>query len=236
MVKGFTRAARLRLLKEIAVIDWRKAGRCLFVTLTYPDTIGCPTYKERTTQRTLVLRRIEKYLGRQVSALWRTEWQDRKSGVRKGQLMPHLHVLLFGVAYLPWSDLRQWWREVLGHGGPIHTFIQLIDGAEGTARYAAKYAAKDASSSSLVSAAYLDNLCGRSWGMTRKKGVPRFSKVTFRPTEAQRGQLLSVGKLLTHNSTTGEIGSYTLLGEAGRQVARLLLDSSLTIDLYGDTM
>jgi len=235
-VNGFSRAARLRLLKEIAVIDWRNAGRCLFLTLTYPDEVGKCSYKERTTQRHLVMRRIEKYLGRKVSCLWRVEWQDRKSGSRKGELMPHLHILLFGVDYLPWAHLRQWWREVLGHGGPIHTFVQLIEGAEGTARYAAKYAAKD-SSSSLVNAAYLDGAFGRSWGMTRKNGIPRHARTNyFGLSDSQIGQLRTAGKLLTHNPTAGEIGSYTLLGDVGRQVARLLLDSSLTVDLAADSL
>jgi hypothetical protein len=233
---GFSRSARLRLLKEVATIDWRNAGKCLFLTLTYPDEIGPCTYKERTTQRTLVMRRIEKYLGRKVATLWRIEWQDRKSGSRKGELMPHLHILLFGVDYLPWADLRQWWRECLGYGGTLHTFVQLIDGAEGTAKYAAKYAAKDCSSS-LVNAAYLDRLSGRSWGFTRKGQVPKHEKRVFRDlTEVQERQLRATGKLLTHNPTEGEIGSYTLLGEVGRQVARLLLDSSLTVDTFAPTI
>lgn len=226
-IGGFSRGARLRLLKEIAVIDWDAAGDCLFLTLTYPDSLGPCTYKERSKHRYLLQRSIEKYLGRHVATLWRTEWQDRKSGARLGQIMPHLHVLLFGVEYLPWQDLRTWWRSAIGVKGPCHTYVQHVANGTGAAKYAAKYAAKDCSSS-LVSAAYLNNLFGRAWGMTRKQSIPRAAKVCFRELTIRQEHLLGkTGKLMTRNPSKGPIGSYTLFGEGGRQVVRMILDHTL---------
>src|SRR5207253_6592984 len=61
---GYTDAARVRMLQVVAAIDWKAAGEILFVTLTYPDCVANATYRERTTQRSLMQRYIEKYAGR----------------------------------------------------------------------------------------------------------------------------------------------------------------------------
>lgn len=229
-IAGFSAAARLRMIREMAVIDWTQTGRCLFVTLTYPDSLGCRTYKERTTDRTLVTRRIERYLGKNIATLWRCEWQARKSGERTGTVMPHLHMLLFGVEYFPWEDLRMWWRETLGVDGPLHTYVQKLTNGEHAAKYAAKYASKDASSS-LVNAAYLDGLLGRAWGMTRRELIPRACLTTYRnlPPAVERALRL-LGSQIRHGSAPEVVGSFSVIGDAAQGVVKKILADALPVE------
>jgi hypothetical protein len=226
-IGGFSAAARLRMIKEIAVINWSATGRCLFLTLTYPDSLGERSYKERTTDRTLVTRRIERYLGKNIATLWRCEWKARKSGERKGQMMPHLHMLLFGVEYIPWEDLRMWWRETLGIDGPLHTYVQKLTDGEHAAKYAAKYAAKDGSSS-LVNAAYLDGLLGRAWGMTRQKLIPRAALTSYRnlPASVERA-LRILGSEMRHHHAPDSQGSYCVIGDAVQGLVKNILEGGL---------
>jgi hypothetical protein len=226
-IGGFSSAARLRMIKEIAVIDWTQTGRCLFLTLTYPDSLGLRTYKERTKDRTLVTRRIERYLGREIATLWRLEWKARKSGERTGSMMPHLHMLLFGVEYIPWDDIRMWWRQVLGYDGQLHTYVQRIKNGEHAAKYAAKYAAKDGSSS-LVNAAYLDGLLGRAWGVTRAKLIPRAALTTYRnlPRAVERA-LRVLGSEMRHHNAPESQGSYCVIGDAAGGIVKKILAGAL---------
>jgi hypothetical protein len=226
-IGGFSSAARLRMIKEIAVIDWASTGKCLFITFTYPDELGIRTYQERTRDRTLVLRRIEKYLGRQVATLWRLEWKERKSGALVGQVMPHLHMLVFGVEYLPWEDIRDWWRATLQHVGPLHTYVQACTDGKLAAKYAAKYAAKDASSS-LVNAAYLDGVLGRAWGLTRAKLIPRAALTIYRdlPPAVERA-LRVLGSEMRHHHAPECQGSYCVIGDAVGGLVKIILASAL---------
>ncbi len=226
-IRGFTGAARLRMLKEIAVIDWANTGRCLFATLSYPDELGLRTYQQRTTDRTLVLRRIEKHLGKNIATLWRLEWKERKSGAHLGQLRPHSHLCLFGVEYIPWEVLRTMWGEVLGWNGYVHTYVQALTNGTAAAKYAAKYAAKDGSCS-LVNAAYLDGLLGRAWGMTRKNLIPRAALTTFRdlPPDVERA-LRVLGSELRHHNAPETQGSYCVLGDAVQGLCKKILAGAL---------
>ncbi len=62
-------------------------------------------------------------LDRKVPAVWRLEFQDRKSGVNEGRIAPHFHVLLF-ADNLDLGEFRRWlsrsWYEVCGELSPEH--------------------------------------------------------------------------------------------------------------------
>lgn len=171
VIRGFSRQSRIRLLQTISRIDWKKVGESVLVTLTYPDSVKDKTYAQRTQDRNLWLRYMEGFWGRDVATLWRIEWKERKSGDCQGQLAPHIHLIPFGVRFIPWQDVRKWWRSILKVKGPLSTDIRRTNSGEHTARYAAKYSAKEASVGSLDNESYLD-MTGRAWNITRRKLIP----------------------------------------------------------------
>jgi len=172
----FSNATRLRMLKAIARVDWRRVQGCLMVTLTYPDQYAERSFADRTQDRYLWHRYLEKHLGRNAACLWRTEWQVRKSGSQVGRFMPHHHLLLLNVGYIGHESVRHWWRGILGCEGYLATDVRQAKDGEHAARYAAKYMSKP-DSGSLDNAAYLNRVAGRSWGWKRVHLVP------FHPTE-----------------------------------------------------
>jgi hypothetical protein len=171
VIKGFTRAARLRMLRTIACINWDQCGKSVFITLTYPDELADRTNAERTRDRYLFLRSMEKHLDRKVGGLWRVEWQERKSGMRKGTLVPHVHVVLFNCRFISKEVVNDGWRRALNAEGRLITWIDGISSAAKTARYIAKYCAKAVETSVLDNASYL-NTSGRHWGMHRRDQIP----------------------------------------------------------------
>jgi hypothetical protein len=167
----FSPASRLRMLKAIQQVDWSRVRQALFVTLTYPDGFKSRTLEERTQDRYLMHRYIEKHLGKHVAALWRTEWKSRQSGALVGQPMPHVHLMLFGVPFINAALIRQWWRTILGHVGPLATDVRKATDGRHAARYIAKYVAK-LETVSLDVASYLNRVTGRAWGWKRPELVP----------------------------------------------------------------
>lgn len=192
IIHGFTPAARIRMLKTIARIDWFAVGKSIMITLTYPDNRKDRTYQERTTDRTLFLKAIEKNLGRKVSALWRTEWKARKSGKAKGQIAPHLHLVMLGEPFICQRFVRQVWRKILKVTGPLATHVSPTADGEHSAKYASKYAAKE-TVSALDNVAYLELSMGRAWGLTRKSAVPFCKKrISRRMSQASIDRAMSV--------------------------------------------
>ena len=172
----YTAASRWRLLQKFATVNWELHDGILLITLTYPDSIGHVPYRVRTQQRNLFHRYVETYLGEDTATVWRIEHKERQSGWREGELMPHLHLLVFTKERIPWQKVRQWWATILHWKGPLATDIRRIRGSGRAAAYAAKYAAKGCSSS-LDIGAYLDNLvAGRPWGV-RREGLIAFHEI-----------------------------------------------------------
>lgn len=170
VVNGFTKPARLRMLKAIARIDWNTYGKSVFVTVTYPDAYADRTPAKRTQDRGLLIRAMEHELGGKVSILWRLEYKRRRSGACVGRLIPHFHAIVLGVPYLCQKAVRKAWRTILGHVGPLATDVRTRKSGDSTAQYLAKYAAKEQSVDALDDASYLDKR-GRAWGLTRKSLV-----------------------------------------------------------------
>jgi hypothetical protein len=223
----FSASSRLRLLKSIATIDWENVGPCLLITLTYPDPLVIRSYQKRSTDRYLFHRYMEKSLGRRIPVLWRTEWKDRLTGEHAGALCPHIHLVAFDVAYVPWQDIRQWWRSVLGWQGYLSTDVRRAD-AQGAARYTAKYAAK-APSYSLDYVSYLNKLSfGRPWGYFRPAEVPRAEKTVI---TGLSDVLIDTLRDRVDRVTTREFpyqgGSYTVFGEVAQRLGRWFFDQCL---------
>lgn len=189
-----SKQSRLRLLKEIAGIDWTVFRKYLFVTLTYPDSHFERSVQRQTIDRSMFLRHVEDYVQCPVGVLWRKEWKQRRSGKRKGQVAPHWHLLLFGVTFIDQQLVRRWWRDVLHVEGPLATDVRAIDDGQAAARYTAKYVAKPQDVFTLDNAPYLSRMYGRPWGFCRQELVPRHPEMhlpDLQPDEVAELRLLA---------------------------------------------
>lgn len=169
-VVGFSRASRKRLLDRLARL--RDEVDPLFLTLTFPDPVDC-----RQARRCLdswakrMRRRFPMF-----AAVWRIELQKR--GV------PHFHLLIWGCPFLPVSDVRELWRDVIGYEGPHTVQIGITQprGWRAVAAYVSKYMAKPQDGAemaeSVLSAGFLDPVTyltaieGRSWGVIGRDCLP----------------------------------------------------------------
>jgi hypothetical protein len=168
-VDGFSAASRKRLLDLLAGLEpeqldgFRYVG--LFVTLTYagPEAdLPAPEVVKRDLD--VFLKRVRRKFP-DVSGVWRFEWDSK--GER--DYHPHLHLILFGVAYWDKSDLRRAWNEVSGNPvGSPSTDVSGLRSWRGVIHYAAKYVGKP--TASLVSPSYLT---GRVWGVFNREKLPQ---------------------------------------------------------------
>lgn len=116
-VRGLSRQSRLRLLRELASIDFRKcAGKVQVVTLTYPAA-KCPDDPDQWKRH---LQKFKQRLERRyekIPGFWRLE-------LRRGDpsaLHPHFHLLLFMDKRLSHKELTEFrgfvaksWYEACG--------------------------------------------------------------------------------------------------------------------------
>lgn len=227
VISGFSRASRLRMLSMIARMDWRTITKGLFVTLTFPDEKLPNSKDDRNRYRYLFLRSMENHLGTEVGALWRCEWQIRKSGTYRGKLCPHFHLVIPGVKYVAWQTIRKWWGQALGYRGHLATDVRRLSNRRMHEVYIAKYCAKVAASSSLDYVSYL-NSPGRQWGVHRPELLPFHQKVEFDEVGPQTVDVLRrlASNLLPYYSY-GEDAGFRLFGLNGRSVADTILRLAL---------
>lgn len=118
------------------------------------------------------MRYAENYLARPIPGIWRIEWQERKSGDCEGMIAPHFHLLLFGVNYIHYMTIREWWRKAIKWDKTVSTKVKKCFNAKMAGLYVSKYVAKAASGPYLDYGPYL-NSGGRHWGFLRKNLIPR---------------------------------------------------------------
>lgn len=177
-IREFSRAARLRQLRFVAGIDWHRVPHGIFITLTYPDECVPKDYNQSNRHRYLFHRYMENYLHKQISLLWRIEWKPRLSGSRIGSHEPHIHLIVFGVRFIPHQEIRRWWKTIVHANGPIATDVTSLDDEGMHGIYVSKYTAKMPESSSLDNHANL-NINGRHYGYLRRQGIPQHERVRF---------------------------------------------------------
>lgn len=183
-VRTFSRAARLRMLKTFHELDWKNIMNCLFLTLTYADETNIRENFCMKRHRSELWRKVEHHMGQQVAAIWRVEWEVRKSGARVGELMPHLHYLVFGLRYLDKDLLADWWEKIVGVRS--RTKVQAIVDKKAAGIYVAKYSSKLPSESVSLSLLHFDAIpTGRHWGFHRKELLPWAPGYAWEAEEAE---------------------------------------------------
>jgi len=227
MGSDMTDKSRFNLLKTIHSINWEAKRKCLFCTLTYPEHGYFGNCREGGMHRSQFWRCIERYLGRHVPAFWRIEWEDRKSGRNLGLLWPHVHLLIIGVRYIPYTLVHDSWAAIQGVP-KIVTEIREVKGREDAARYAAKYAAKTGPGSLVSAPNHNTRPRGRQWGVLRKKLLPVEECTGFVINDPALIDELKIAIPKLHDYAV-QFGNttFTLLGKSAKVMEGILREKGL---------
>lgn len=229
---GFSRASRLRLLKFIAKVDWKKIPCGIFVTLTYPPSHGKRTLAQRNKDRYLFLRHLEEHLGHRITGIWRVEWKPRLTGNDAGEIVPHYHFVILKEKYVHYKLIRNWWRGILKVKGPLATDVRAIINGELAGFYIAKYVAKVQPLASLDNCAY-HNSPGRHYGFIRRNSIPLCPVESIaKLTEPEIDYLLSEGRDRLSWLNFEALHSFSFLGKASDEIFDSLAE--LVLDRQGD--
>lgn len=159
-IRAFTPAARRRLMDRTAQIDRTQVKRLpLFITLTYPACWPTSTAECKRHLDTFWKRLVRKYPN--ASAIWKLEYQARGA--------PHYHLLVWGVDFVPHTQVAFDWWQVVGTGDAAHlaagTETKRVRSWRGVAYYAAKYLGKVGGEAPVGKP-------GRFWGVLNRAHLP----------------------------------------------------------------
>lgn len=141
VVSAFSAQSRKRMLDTLAQIDENRAGFMAFVTLTYPDRDGPPSFEQTSRDKATFLKRIRRRFP-EASAIWRREWEPRISGEFEGVLYPHFHLLFFNLPFLHYEEVNDTWKEVIAYDDYTRTEIKAVESWRKAFYYVSKYMAK----------------------------------------------------------------------------------------------
>jgi len=172
-ITSFSRKSRKRLIEQFARV--RSAEYGAFITLTYPGLWHGDYGKSKRDLKNFKRRFERKYPA--VAGFWRLEIKPRKSGVSKGELAPHYHLVAFGLDVsdeITALEVKTWiltaWNEIAGAGDLDHlkrgADVSEIRNRRHARHYVSKYAAKvdDISDGYIGNRCRTKVLCGRRWG------------------------------------------------------------------------
>lgn len=167
IITDISPGARLRALKQIALIDWSKHKTGSFVTLTFPDDHASDSYKRMTQYRSAIMRDLESAEGCMLPTLWRKEYKARLTGRYTGVRVPHFHIACMKELLVDEEWIRSAWMRIIGARVYTQVDKREMEDGEHAARYVCKYLQKKDQQGILDKLAYLNNT-GRAWGWTRK--------------------------------------------------------------------
>ena len=164
-ITQFSTKARKAMLSKLAKV--RECSGGWFLTLTYPDEFPRSARRWKRDIATMRKRLTRAY--ENLGGIWRLEFQDRKSGANAGEVAPHYHLLIFGLAGEKLElrkKISQMWYEVVGSHDPKHlkagTQVDSMSSRRHAFFYASKYAAKSDGQEKLPNGDC--GLPGRFWG------------------------------------------------------------------------
>lgn len=170
-ITGFSRASRKRMIETMASV--RNTGAMLFLTMTFDDSVLLNTNDNLNAMFEAFRRRFERAFPTWC-AIWRKEWQDRKSGDFIGTFVPHYHFIIMTGVHLEKQELEQvsesfalWgktaWHEITSSADENHLVygfdVSPVRSRKHAYYYVAKYVAKHDSKGDFP---------GRHWGRIGK--------------------------------------------------------------------
>ena len=136
-VSGFSAQSRKRMIDLLVRINFEKAG----LTLTYPDRNGPPDYKIYERDRQTFQKRMKRKFP-DCSAIWRREYESRKTGEFTGDIFPHYHYMFFGLPFFDHEELNLLWQEVIDYYQYVRTEIKGLANHRQAMFYLTKYMSK----------------------------------------------------------------------------------------------
>jgi hypothetical protein len=227
-ISQFSPAARLRLIKELQGIDYRKTPMSVAVTLTYPDQLLPRAMEQRRMDRSQFLRHVEAHQQKPVYGIWRTEWLPRKTGRCVGMIAPHIHLVLFGVRFIPYDVVNEWWKGCIQWRDYVRTEIKRARKQRTTLHYLSKYITKTVDSS-LVYPSYLNNPDGKHYDWIRRELIPMYPHEWIPLTDPEQDESgYNAHKRAWPESETMPGESYSIIGTAAKIAAKIIKQIALT--------
>jgi len=208
----WSKRSRLNLLRYINRIDWEKINKGMFVTLTYPDGDMSFTKLRRTRDRSHFVLSLERQLCEELPIIWRTEFEERKSGKYTGRLMPHHHLMVLSSTRFSQTPCLRLWRNCLQTENPnLQVKVTPMKGAFGCAKYLAKYISKYRC---LDIGAYLNTPCefGRQWGVLRPSKIPMQCSIVEELTGDEKIRAAEMGIVVGLGDCQNIPSGYTIFG------------------------
>lgn len=224
-VLGFSDDARFRMLKYVAGIDWQAICEAHFITLTYPDDKKRKNKKEFNIDRNNFARNLERRLKTPLAGMWRIEWKRRLTGERKGQYMPHFHLLTFGSVEIPKEQVWNCWERAIREKVYADVDCERMKDKKQAGIYVSKYVGK--ADRLLGNDTYLNQVVpGRQWGKLRKKLIPRCEERTIRLIDCEVVDT-ACKKALEGRQEVNIYGneSFTLLGPLAEEIGDFVFDN-----------
>lgn len=208
----WSKGSRLRMLRYINRVCWDRWKHGYFITLTYPDSCHSYTCKRRSQDRAHFALSLERQLCVKLPIIWRTEFEERKSGKYTGMVAPHHHLMVKFDAVIFGRMVKNLWGNVIGYkGDDLQTKTKKIKGAFGCAKYLAAYVGKY---KPLDIGAYHNSPFefGRQWGVLHPSLIPLLASERFELTSQQKHRAAEMGVVIGLGNGQGIPSGYTVFG------------------------
>ena len=227
IIKAFSKAARMRVLRFSATVDWSRGIGGRFITLTYPDERVRHDKGDRKKHLYIFCRSMERHMGTKIPLVWRVEWKERESGIFQGKAAPHVHMLVFTSLFIPYWLVNEWWKQAIGWDAYVRTECRAVSNERMAGAYVSKYVAKVDENYSLVNV-LKGNSTGRHYGYKRPAQIPRCSGVTILGGTANFfSRLRDIAFRELPNDFRDGDASYTLLGEKAERWKEIIVENAL---------
>lgn len=169
IISDFSAQSRKRMLERLAMLRDTSGG--FFVTLTYPGRFAWSPEECKVHLANFRKALLRRFPG--CGAFWRMEIKPRQSGESQGELVPHFHLLIFGVNPPSLAYMRRWinvtWSRVAAYPDSppqkLRTQCDEITSRRHAAAYASKYAAKLEDCNKELFQSENSQSWGRHWGV-----------------------------------------------------------------------
>lgn len=112
VITRFSPRSRVRMMRKTGQI--RGLARPYFLSLTYPGEFEVSPNRVKAHLFALRKRIVRRFP--HAGIIWRLELKKRKSGLSEGEIVPHYHMVLWGMKVYPSSMYaiinRMWWEIV----------------------------------------------------------------------------------------------------------------------------